>query len=220
MSGDFFQPGRSSLTRQSSGLPAALSNAAEPRSPVSESIENVQPGQVLPSVVILTALPGDFLAVKAHLSDVREQIHPETKTVYELGRFMAGQGAWNVLLVETGQGNNIAGIETQRAIDYFKPDVVLFVGTAGGRKGVEIGDVVAGSKIYNYESGKDEEVFRPRPEAERASYPLEQRARAVVRAWLAQRNTPGNERLPRAFVGAIAAGESVVASTESDTAKW
>ena len=43
--------------------------------------------------------------------------------------------------------------------------------------------------------------------------------RAVARDWLRRKKEPGNEALPRAFVGAIAAGESVVASTNSSTEK-
>lgn len=159
------------------------------------------------------------MAVKVHLQRVYEEIHPRSKTVYERGQFVSNQVAWDVVIVETGQGNTNAADETQRAIEYFEPDVVLFVGVAGGRKDVAIGDVVAGNKVYNYESGRDEEVFKPRPEVGLASYPLEQRARAVVRSWLERRKQSGHEHLPRAFVGATAAGESVVASTESETAK-
>lgn len=215
----FFQPGRSPLTRPASGLPAALNNTSEPKLPKFDTFNNVQPGQAIPCVVILTALPEEFLAVKAHLDNVREEIHPDSQTVYERGLFVSGQATWDVVIVETGQGNANAADETQRAIAHFNPGVVLFVGVAGGRKDVAIGDVVAGDKIYNYESGRDEEVFKPRPEVGRASYPLEQRARAVVRSWLERRKQAGNEHLPRAFVRAIAAGESVVASTESATAK-
>ncbi|NET33815.1 MAG: 5'-methylthioadenosine/S-adenosylhomocysteine nucleosidase [Cyanothece sp. SIO1E1] len=219
MSGEFFQPGRSPLTRQSSGLPVALGDASDPKIPTADTLSNVQPGQAIPCVVILTALPEEFLAVKAHLSNVREEIHSESKTVYERGQFLSRQVTWDVAIVETGQGNSSAADETQRAIAYFNPDVVLFVGVAGGRKDVAIGDVVAGDKVYNYESGRDEDVFRPRPETGRASYPLEQRARAVVRAWIERRRESGGEKLPRAFVGAIAAGESVVGSIESTAAQ-
>lgn len=215
----FFQPGKSPLTRPASGLPVALSNTSEPKLSKSDPSNNVQPGQAIPCVVILTALPEEFLAVKAHLDNVREEMHPVSKTVYERGLFVSGQVTWDVVIVETGQGNANAADETQRAIAHFNPDVVLFVGVAGGRKDVAVGDVVVGNKVYNYESGRDEEVFKPRPEVGRASYPLEQRARAVVRAWLERRKQVGNEHLPCGFVGAIAAGESVVASTESETAK-
>ncbi|MBE9113605.1 5'-methylthioadenosine/S-adenosylhomocysteine nucleosidase [Nodosilinea sp. LEGE 07298] len=182
-------------------------------------VREMEPGLVPPRVVILTALAEEFLAVEKYVPEHKELIHPDDKAVYEYGRFTSGGAVWDVLIVETGKGNINAADETQRAIAFFKPDVVLFVGIAGGRKGVSIGDVVASEKIYNYESGRDEIEFRPRPEVERPSYKLEQRARAVVRSWIRHKREPGNEDLPNAFVGAIAAGESVVASTESRTAQ-
>ncbi|NJL47693.1 MAG: 5'-methylthioadenosine/S-adenosylhomocysteine nucleosidase [Leptolyngbyaceae cyanobacterium SM2_5_2] len=182
-------------------------------------VQEMEPGLVPPRVVILTALAEEFLAVEKYVPEHKELIHPDDKAVYEYGRFTSGGAVWDVLIVETGKGNINAADETQRAIAFFKPDVVLFVGIAGGRKGVSIGDVVASEKIYNYESGRDEIEFRPRPEVERPSYKLEQRARAVVRSWMRHKREPGNEDLPNAFVGAISAGESVVASTESGTAQ-
>ena len=71
--------------------------------------------------------------------------------------------------------------------------------------------------VYNYESGKDEEIFKPRPEAGRSSYPLEQRARSIARDWRRLKQQDASK--PCAHVGPIAAGEVVVASTQSATAK-
>jgi nucleoside phosphorylase len=205
------------------GLPPSrrspIGNAPAPTLGESAILETADAGKALPPrVVILTALAEEFLAVEQYVVNRQEIRHPDG-TVYEYGRFTRGDVVWDVVIVETGQGNRRAATETQRAIGHFKPDVVLFVGVAGGRKDVKIGDVVAADKVYNYESGRDEIEFKPRPEAERSSYPLEQRARAIVRDWLRRKQEPGTEDLPAAYVGAIAAGESVVASTQSATAQ-
>jgi nucleoside phosphorylase len=179
--------------------------------------QNLQGGEVIPSrVVILTALAEEFLEVEKHVLNLHQKQHPDG-TIYECGRFTRGGAVWDVAIVETGQGNSSAADETRRAIDFFKPDVVMFVGVAGGRKEIRIGDVVAADKVYNYESGKDEEIFKPRPEAGRSSYPLEQRARSIARDWLRLQQRDASK--PRAFVGPIAAGEVVVASTQSATAQ-
>ena len=173
-------------------------------------------------VVILTALPVEFDAVKLFLSETVEKIHPETQTIYELGKFNADGKVWEVGLAEIGAGNAGAAAEAERAIAFFKPQVILFVGIAGGIKDVRIGDVVAGTKVYGYESGKaEQEKFKPRPELGQSSYALVERAKAVRRSknWL-QRLTTTQQATPNAFIGAIAAGEKVVASTQSDVCQF
>jgi nucleoside phosphorylase len=164
--------------------------------------------------VVLTALPVEYLAVRAYLSDLQEKVH-DSGTIYEQGKFRSDAQVWDVGIVEIGAGNSGAALEAERAIAYFKPEVILFVGVAGGIKDVAIGDVVASTKVYGYESGKAEKVFKPRPEIGLAAYDLEQRARAEARKgdWL--RRIAVTEVVPRVFVAPIAAGEKVVASTQS-----
>jgi nucleoside phosphorylase len=170
----------------------------------------------MPCAVILTALPVEYLAVRKHLANPKEVVHPNG-TVYERGDFADD---WRVGLVEIGAGNAGAALEAERAIEYFKPDVILFVGVAGGIKDVELGDVVASTKIYGYESGKVEQVFKPRPEIGLSAYSLEQRARAEAKKtdWL--QRLDGSTLTPSVLVAPIAAGEKVVASTESEVFKF
>jgi nucleoside phosphorylase len=169
--------------------------------------------------VVLTALPVEYLAVRAYLTDLEEQVHPQG-TIYERGKFATDSQVWDIGIVEIGAGNPGAALEAERAIAYFNPEIILFVGVAGGIKDVAIGDVVASTKVYGYESGKAEEVFKPRPEIGLAAYGLEQRARAEARKgdWL--RRIAVTEVVPRVFVAPIAAGEKVVASTESEVYKF
>lgn len=170
----------------------------------------------MPIAVILTALSVEYLAVRHHLSDVCEEVHPEG-TVYERGQFVANAKTWQIAIVEVGKGNSSAAVEAERIVQHFNPDVAIFVGIAGGLKDVEVGDVVAATKVYRYESGKAETIFHPRPELHGGSYPLVQRARAAARsrAWHHRISDPPS-RPPQAFIEPIAAGESVVASRKSD----
>jgi nucleoside phosphorylase len=169
----------------------------------------------MPRAVILTALSVEYLAVRAHLSELREEVHTQG-TVYERGQFLAEGQSWEVRIVEVGPGNPGAAVEAERAIGYFSPDVIFFVGVAGGIKDVTIGDVVAATEVYSYEFGKAGETFQTRPKSRDADYGLEQRARAEARKgdWL-QRLAKVPDPAPKVFVGPIAAGEKVIASQQS-----
>jgi parallel beta-helix repeat protein len=173
-----------------------------------------------PRAVILTALPVEYQAVRAHLSEVREQIH-EQGTVYEEGVF-SGEQEWDVSLVEIGAGNVTTAAEAERAMQHFHPRVLLFVGVAGGLKDARVGDVVIATKVYGYESGKAGSEFSPRPAVLTPSYRLEQRARAEARKkdWLTRAAIQLGDLKPRAMLGPIAAGEKVVASRASEISQF
>jgi nucleoside phosphorylase len=170
----------------------------------------------MPCAVILTALSVEYLAVCAHLSSLQEEIHPQG-TIYERGKFDSSKGVWDVGIVEIGAGNPGAAMEAERAIAHFNPDVILFVGVAGGIKDVALGDVVASTEVYGYESGKVDQTFKLRPKIGLSAYSLEQRARAEARKgdWL-KRLSVLPEPNPRVLVAPIAAGEKVIASTKSE----
>lgn len=171
--------------------------------------------------VILTALPVEYMAVRTHLEDVHEVVH-KNGTVYEKGKFLCDQCSWSIGIVEIGAGNAGAAAATERAIQQFHPEIVLFVGVAGGLKDVAIGDVVASTKVYGYEAGKAEATFKPRPNVFLSTYGIEQRARAEARkdAWLQRIKGPLAVPSPKVLIGPIAAGEKVVASTRSTLAQF
>lgn len=170
-------------------------------------------------VVIQSALPVEYSAIRHHMTSAAECTHPKG-TVYESGQFRCSDGGlWEVLLVEVGAGNPRSALEAERAIEFFNPSVCMFVGVAGGVKDVTLGDVVAASKVYGYECGKTADTFAPRPNVGECSHALVQRAMAEAKKsnWLLR--LPAECQLdapPRAVVGAIAAGEKVLATTQDE----
>lgn len=185
---------------------------------LAESNSKQQAQKMMTCAVILTAISEEYVAVRTHLTEVQEETHPQG-TIYERGEFVANGKSWEIGIVETGAGNSSAASEAERAIAYFKPDIVFFVGVAGGIKDVKLGDVVAATKVYGYHSGKAKLEFEPRPDVGQSSYNLEQRARAEARKpdWLKRLTSYDIQNPPCVLVKPIAAGEQVVASTESNT---
>jgi nucleoside phosphorylase len=190
------------LKSTKSQTPSALQTAAPPRA------------------LFLTALQVESQAVRSFISDLQEEVH-EKGTVYTKGIFRGSNQVWEVIVAETGSGNVEAGLETERAINHYDPVVIFFVGVAGGVKDVALGDVVAATKVYSYESGAATTVFQPRPRLGESSYLLEQRARAEAGKgdWKLRLARPTGE-VSRAFVGPIAAGEKVVKSRSSEVYKF
>lgn len=169
-------------------------------------------------VVVLTALEVEYRAVRAHLEDPRP-VQAERGALFEVGVFREGSEERSVAIHMTGPGNPGAGVSVERAAALFAPRAVLFVGVAGGRKDVALGDVVAADAVYDYETGKDTETgFLPRQKTYQSAYGLVQLARLVAAADAWQRRIrPGDGApRPRAHVKPLAAGGRVVAHHRSD----
>ncbi len=163
-------------------------------------------------VLVLTALPEEFQAVIDHL-ELGGTTRDRNLSVYTHGKFEGRGRVWDVAVVECGRGNLRAATLASNGLEHIGPDVVLFIGVAGGVKDVGLGDVVAGNKVYDYETGKDADTFESRPESFNADNALQSAARyaASSNKWHRRIRPPGAR--PRALVGPIAAGSKVAANT-------
>ncbi|MES4904044.1 MULTISPECIES: hypothetical protein [unclassified Streptomyces] len=175
-------------------------------------------------VVILTALEVEYRAVRAHLEELRT-VAAERGSLFEVGVFREGHPGTSVAIHMTGPGNPGAAALVERASALFAPRTLLFVGVAGGRKDVGLGDVVAAEAVYDYETGKDtEDAFLPRQKTHQSAYDLVQLARMVAAGDEWQRGirparSGGNVPRPRAHVKPIAAGGRVVAHQRSEVGR-
>ncbi|MCW2985769.1 MAG: hypothetical protein JWR63_3339 [Conexibacter sp.] len=172
------------------------------------------------NALIVTALQLERRAVQKHLKNLT--IESASGVAADVGTFASPRGEISVAVLETGAGNVGASTLTVRAEEALRPEVVVMVGVAGGLKDVRIGDVVASSKVYWYEGGKQTERLAPRPDLAPVSPTLLQMARGVASAdaWLNRIKPPEPEKpsgtRPHAVVAPIVAGEKVLANSTSD----
>ncbi|MFI9824259.1 nucleosidase [Streptomyces sp. NPDC052013] len=161
-----------------------------------------------PTALILTALPLEYAAVRAHVEERRELVHQDGTRI-EKGQLPST--SWQVALAELGMGAERAAALTTQLISWLRPEAVFFVGVAGSLKDdVGIGDVVVGTQVYEIHGGKQTpEGFLVRPKALPGSHVLEQAARSAVR------DMPD----VRAHFMPIATGDVVLADAESEIAR-
>ncbi len=176
----------------------------------------------LPTVVILTAIKDEYMAVREHLNETVDADRNDTS--YEAGLFQFNSNEIaKVVIRECGAKNTNAAQETERAIQYFKPDMILFVGIAGSRKPKDfaIGDVIFPEKVYSYEGGKSEkESFLSRPDNALMSYSLLEKAKKERKKedWKILIRGNWNQDV-KADIGIIASGEQVVEHYGSEIGK-
>jgi tetratricopeptide (TPR) repeat protein len=174
----------------------------------------------MPRAVILTALDVEYCSVIRHLTDVKHEANGKN-TDYKRGKFKGLHQKWEIVVSPPiGQGNVNAVEATRQAVDMCNPHVAIFIGIAGGfqAKDIKIGDVVVAEKVYNYESGKEDEEFNARPNYINSTQSLVTLAQNVGReeSWL-QRLYPKQIPSPKVIIKPISSGEKILANTESNS---
>jgi nucleoside phosphorylase len=162
----------------------------------------------------------EYRAIREYLG-ADAQRHEEHGELYEVGTLPGILGAWQVVLAETGPGSTAAGLQLDRAVRVFDPEIAIFLGVAGGRKDVALGDVVAADTIYDYEWGKSTlHGFEPRTRTHFPAHRLVQWARLVAREDRWQRRILPDcpDPPPTGYVKPIATGGKVIAHDRSEAA--
>ncbi len=177
------------------------------------------------TIVIQTAIPKEQKAVLDKLPNYERFEHPITGTEYMIGEYISNENKLRIVVGRTNQTNINSGIETERIIQQFNPSHIFFVGIAGGRKDVKIGDVVIGSDVLGFERGKDSVDFLPRPQFAFSSYELDVKAINFSNSdeWLTLANSISNPNFKNdvsVFSGTIASGEKVIADSTSSVSKF
>lgn len=172
-------------------------------------------------IVILTALPVEYAAVRDHLIDVQKHRH-RVGTLFEVGQLAEGPDR-TIALAGIGKGNLTAATLTERAIEEFRPTTMMFVGVAGGlRDWLQLGDVVVATRVHAYHGGRSEDdEFLVRPRSWEISHAIEQAAQMVARGdeWHGLLPRRGKAVRPKVYFDPIAAGDVVLNSRESTQAQ-
>lgn len=169
--------------------------------------------------VVFTAIGVEYRAIREHLGTTER--YEEHGGLYEVGVLPGTSGPWQVALAETGAGSTAAALQLERAVRVFEPEVAIFLGVAGGRKDVALGDVVVADKIYDYEWGKSTLAgFEPRSRTHQPAHRLLQWARSVANddRWQRGIRPASPEPPPACHVKPIVTGAKVIAHDQSETA--
>jgi energy-coupling factor transporter ATP-binding protein EcfA2 len=157
----------------------------------------------MPSAVIVTPSPVEYQAVRQHLENLKEIVHP-SGTIYEQGTC----GSWQVAVLEIFRNYDRASEEIERLISYCNSEMIIYVGRAVRLSNdlleLNDGNVLVATKIrYLSDSVLDQRVERPDISLQ-PSYNLLQRVRAEARKkdWL--KNTSGGNA-PKLLIGTILA---------------
>jgi nucleoside phosphorylase len=202
-------------------VPGPGSRLRAPRAPAATASRPAGPGHFAPAgrmVVVFTAIGVEYRAVREYLGAVRR--YEQHGMLYELGALPGVRGGWQIALAETGPGSTAAGLQLDRAVRVFDPEIAIFLGVAGGRKDVAHGDVVVADAIYDYELGKSTlEGFEPRMRTHHPAHRLLQWARLVAREekWQQRIRPPLPDRPPQCYVKPIVTGAKVITHDQSDS---
>lgn len=185
------------------------------------------------TAVVLTTFAAESRAVTELLDNAAPGRREERGTVFEIGTFTGDLSRWQVAVAEIGPGNVTAAVAVERAQAVFNPDAILLVGVAGALRDAARGDVVVADAIYEYGLGKDtDDGYQPRVRTHVPSERLLQHARFVARhgrwhlraraALVMMRHLDMTRALltPQALVKPVAAGGTLVAGTQSATARY
>ncbi|MBB6466030.1 nucleoside phosphorylase [Aminobacter lissarensis] len=187
--------------------------------------------QGLRRVLIVTALPLEMRAVRAHVTQVGSCLGRDGNVV-ETGQFAAQGEEWLVVVAECGAGTHAAqSAVTYASLDFGPFEVALFIGVAASRKPeAPVGAVVVSNHVYFPYSGKySGGEFSSRPH----TFPVDNRlvglAKKISRdeEWPSRIRDPLKQQLPdataypqpfppSAFIAPIVSVEAVSADAESE----
>lgn len=180
------------------------------------------------SAVLLCAIDDEHDQLRAMLNaaagEPRGYEPGQGGAVFLTSRFAGQHIDWSLKVAITGQTNAYAAKSAATIMASDPPDLIFFIGIAGGTDDVALGDVVIADVVHDYEVGKEtDKGFQARPLQEKASTQMLNWARALRgdprwRERILVHDPALTDPPPRVWIGPIAAGSKVVATTKTEIA--
>ena len=205
---------------------SSVSTTVQVKMPGAPREHQVEPVDAQVDFAIITALEKEAKAVARRLENhTTRRFESRDIRTYHLGTIpILGREQPYRIVVTTlpSMGNVSAAIAVTDTITLWKPRFLLMVGIAGGvpQDDLDLGDVVVADQVVGYDYGKvTEQEVKPRDRVFPASAMLLDRIRNFWdERWREQIGVerPQNAKRPQSkhFVGPIASGDKIIASTQ------
>lgn len=180
----------------------------------------------MPRAIFLTALDIEYQFALEQLTEI-SRIDGPSGEPYRMGKLETKHPNnpfkhWDVLVAMTGDGNPESATLTEKLIHSMSPDVMFYLGVAGGlHDDVSLFDVVVGTDVTYYERGKQGEGFVSRNKKIPCDWRLLKQAEFERRSdnWFDRLKGYGINELPLAHFSPVAAGEKVLTDHNSSIVK-
>jgi adenosylhomocysteine nucleosidase len=182
-----------------------------------ESLEGTY--EVKASAVILTAQEAEYNALFDHFPDP-ESIgsHECEDQGFKIGEFPSNGRLWDIFVAKIGPQIDNAIAKTIQAIQCVDPEIILFVGTAGGmdRESLKYGYVIVVEEAYYVDVGEEGTKFRSpkRRRKKRSNKDLIKIARDCIKNqdWKQRIKLKINKNEPEALRGSVGTTAATITS--------
>lgn len=169
------------------------------------------------SAVILTAQKVEFNAIYDYLRPESIFVNRCKDKPFTNGQFISNRTLWHISIANIGPYSDNAARVVPQAIQRFTPEIIMFVGTAGGldKAALKYGYVIVVEKAYRVDRGIERPKFTPRRRSPHKSNKevFDLAKRCIDRQeWKKEINANLCDNEPEALAGSVGTTEITVAS--------
>ncbi len=173
------------------------------------------------SAVILTGQRIEFEAVFDRLDKESIFVNRCKGKRFTNGQFISNGTLWRISVANIGPYSDNAARVVPQAVQYFTPEIIMFVGTAGGldQEDLKYGYVIVVEKAYRVDRGIENPKFTPSRKPQKSHKDIVDLAKKCIERqnWKEGANIKLCENEPEALAGSVGTTEVTVASIDGFT---